>query len=383
MIAGIRKFVLTVGLVLGVGAASGQGAGDPSGPPVRELLADRRFAELETLMMDAEAKYRADHRSERQLDLVLDQFYRPIEWMEQPLTQWVDASSAVEARLGRGIHYAAMGWKRRGGAAASRTSEAQFDGMRDYHALAVEDFREVISRDPDQVHVYCYLIDITMGRGATDIAGEFFARALAANRYSLTARMFYLNALRPRWGGSEEAMLSVIDDSRALYGGNPALRILDGRMAAHAGEDLLIAGRYDEAIERLTTAIKLGGDHWSFYQYRGEARAGLNQAPEAIADFTMTLRLRPGFPQAYQHRGGVRVQISEYQNALADLSKAVELGRDNVASIYRQRAQANGELGRFAEARADIDLAEKLQPGWPYQTLRDWLTGLEARGAGR
>jgi hypothetical protein len=103
-------------------------AADSPTSVARTLLRDRRFDELEKLVASTQTRYLADHGLERELDLLLDQFYRPLEWMDEPLDAWVAASGSPHAHLGRGIYYTAMGWQRRGAAFARETTAAQFKG---------------------------------------------------------------------------------------------------------------------------------------------------------------------------------------------------------------------------------------------------------------
>ncbi len=101
------------------------------------------------------------------------------------------------------------------------------------------------------------------------------------------------------------------------------------------GVALLTVGRCDESIEAFDRALDLDPRHYKALQWRGEAAALIGRHEEAVADFDRLLMLL----------------------AEADPGRIPE-GREGVVRwTLLRRAGSLDALGRFAEARADRELA--------------------------
>jgi len=207
--------------------------------------------------------------------------------------------------------------------------------------------------------------------GERAAAREAFDRAVAVNPRTLTARWFFLHALAPRWGGSIREMESLIDQARPFYGENSALKILDGRMAAEAGDEAMTSRDYAKSVEEFNRAIELGGKFWYYLLRRGEAEMRLRQYDAAITDLDEGLRLRPRYAAAHEHRGVSHLSLHHYDAAIADLSTALDLGR-GTAQVFGMRGQAYAGAGKNADALLDLDRALEIQPNNEfYRVIRD------------
>ena len=84
---------------------------------------------------------------------------------------------------------------------------------------------------------------------------------------------------------------------------------------------------------------------------------------EAIARLTQALRVSPRLWQAYQYRGQLRLrQPGSGQAALADFGEAIRLAPKE-AHLYALRSQAFDLLGDEASARTDFETSQALGGG--------------------
>ncbi len=92
------------------------------------------------------------------------------------------------------------------------------------------------------------------------------------------------------------------------------------------GESLLILGKAQEAVEYLTTAIRIRPDNARTYHTRGAAYLSLHLPALAIDDFSTALRLRPNTAAYLEARGAARLSQSEFKEMCEDFYAACALG---------------------------------------------------------
>ncbi len=112
--------------------------------------------------------------------------------------------------------------------------------------------------------------------------------------------------------------LSAIDRSIAI---NPDSERL--RLKAHI---LCQLGRYADARDLLTQAMKLASDKYWLYFDRGSCSASLNQHEKAVEDFTNAIRLRPGEPGAYGSRARSYARLGKTDLSKKDVEHSQQLG---------------------------------------------------------
>ncbi|MDD4888542.1 MAG: tetratricopeptide repeat protein [Phycisphaerae bacterium] len=210
--------------------------------------------------------------------------------------------------------------------------------------------------------------------------------------------------------------------SLALWADTAAKAPHHCRARGNYGNELLTAGRLDEAIEELTTALKQNPNFPEAYSNRGEAQrlraeefegaegvellqmairdfgeavqrnSGFAQAynfrglaqfslgrrtgdlqryAEALKDFGMSITCKPDYAAPYAGRGWLRLEMAKdsrgerqaetFQLALGDLSKAIEL-EPKLWQAYNHRGFIRARLGKVEEAIRDQTTAHELAP---------------------
>lgn len=191
---------------------------------------------------------------------------------------------------------------------------------------------------------------------ATIPAGEDRARLVIRARLDAPASTTQV-AMAIRAGSARaEARL------RVRVRANPAL------LNRTRGHTLLACGRFAEAAEAFTEAIKAGVADALVYNNRGLARAALNQLEPAIHDYTEAIRINPEDATIRYNRGAAFARRGDDLRALLDLDAAIRLDPGHVRA-YEARARIYQKHGDMARAWADSGrasaLARAIRPaGW-------------------
>lgn len=82
----------------------------------------------------------------------------------------------------------------------------------------------------------------------------------------------------------------------------------------------------------------------------------------AIADFEAALAIDVSTAEAYLNRGNSRFYQGRLNDAVTDYSRAIDLKIDRLAIAHYDRAIAFASLGKFAEAKADLEAALAIDP---------------------
>lgn len=121
--------------------------------------------------------------------------------------------------------------------------------------------------------------------------------------------------------------------------------------------------RYDEAFKDMTRILEKEPDTpaaASAYFYRGEILFRQGKFLEAVEDYTLSLNTRKSH-YVYFVRGDSYSKAGQIEKALEDFGEAIRLA-DHMVPYWIGRARLFGALGRFDEARADLNSALERQP---------------------
>jgi tetratricopeptide (TPR) repeat protein len=89
------------------------------------------------------------------------------------------------------------------------------------------------------------------------------------------------------------------------------------------GNELAQQGKYDEAIQEFTLAIKDNVKDPRFYLDRGRVYRVAKKYPEALADFNKAIEMAPESDVGYYERGKTELEQNQYDPALTDENKAL------------------------------------------------------------
>src|SRR5271156_336219 len=122
-----------------------------------------------------------------------------------------------------------------------------------------------------------------------------------------------------------------------------------------AGDQLRQSGRYKDAIDQYSKAIKLDKRNPRYYQYRAGCELALSDFKRAVSDTTRSIKLNPGDPDAFSMRAQAYEQLKEYKKEKADLDRLISLQPSGSNMLLR--AQTKMHLKEYASATSDCDAA--------------------------
>eukprot|EP00794_Sanderia_malayensis_P003532 gene3532-4033_t len=95
------------------------------------------------------------------------------------------------------------------------------------------------------------------------------------------------------------------------------------------GNDLMKAGKHQEAIDSYTAAIALSGNNAIYYSNRAAAYNKLGSFEKAIADSESAVKIDPNFSRAYGRMGLAYLNLQNYEKAKESCEKALSLDPTN------------------------------------------------------
>lgn len=116
------------------------------------------------------------------------------------------------------------------------------------------------------------------------------------------------------------------------------------------GEGHSLSGRYKEAIDSYTEALKLEPGHKHSLYNRGVTKERMGNYIEAIADFNQLLSLDSTYGLAYSARANSKFNLGDYRGAIRDYTLAIKHSYPN----YKDRAMAYFLLKNYIKAREDF-----------------------------
>jgi len=147
-----------------------------------------------------------------------------------------------------------------------------------------------------------------------------------------------------------------------------ASTVFGGGMA-EACSKAAIRGEVDVQFEKvctefLKTEFLDTKDRAGTFVNRGVLRLRRASYDDATRDFDEASRLAPDLGEAYVNRGAALVGRRQFSQALVDINRAIELGVDEPAKAYYNRALAYEGLDNLKAAYFDYQKAQEISPDW-------------------
>ena len=125
------------------------------------------------------------------------------------------------------------------------------------------------------------------------------------------------------------------------------------------GSDLAAAGRYGQALPRLTKFCNRNPAHFQAWFACGICQEALGNSADSVASWNVCLAIRPDFPPALLNRALSYLKLRRYDEAETVLTRVLELnpGQRVVTIAQLNRGIARNYLRRFRDAEADFAAA--------------------------
>jgi tetratricopeptide (TPR) repeat protein len=147
-----------------------------------------------------------------------------------------------------------------------------------------------------------------------------------------------------------------------------AVTVIGGGLA-EACANAAITGKSDRKFELLCTqALEQEAlsarDRAGTFVNRGVMKLRRANFDAAVIDFNQAVRIKPDLGEGYVNRGAAAIGQRRYADGMTDLNKGIELGVDEPAKAYYNRALAYEGLDDAKAAYFDYQKALELSPDW-------------------
>ena len=163
-------------------------------------------------------------------------------------------------------------------------------------------------------------------------------------------------------GAAAVAALMVAAEARAsvtVIGGGLAEACSKAALSGKSGARL-----EDACTDALDKEMLNSRDRAGTLVNRGVLKMRRMNWAEATRDFNEAARIRPDMGEAYVNRGAVSIGEHHYAESLPDLNKGLQLGVEEHAKVYFNRALAYEGLEDSKSAYFDYQKAVELSPDW-------------------
>jgi tetratricopeptide (TPR) repeat protein len=303
-----------------------------------QKLRDRKFLELDTKLNSYQKAFKENVLEEGNLSIAFDAFSYTDPALSPLLDEWVKSEPAsYPAHLARAKYLLALGWQARGSANSDKTSDQQISEMQRLFGESVKEAVAAIKLNSKASIAYASIIEAAKGASDYKTLEGVYAASIKNIPLSLSTRVAVLSALRPRWGGSYEAMEKFADQAQKYAVQNPRLESLKGFADVDRGDVTWDGGNLKQAILYYNQALKKGGDFALAYSERGSVYDRLQRYDDALEDLSRANRLRP--------------QEARTLQMLAYVYEHLDRPKDTLAVIH--------EYQQFAELPSDLVVVEQ------------------------
>ncbi|MDO8412010.1 MAG: hypothetical protein Q7S93_18310 [Phenylobacterium sp.] len=147
-----------------------------------------------------------------------------------------------------------------------------------------------------------------------------------------------------------------------------AVTVIGGGMA-EACSSAAVNGESDEKFEAfcdvaLETEFLNSRDRAGTYVNRGVLRLRRTAYVGAVKDFDLAVKMKPDLGEAYVNRGAAYIGQERYADSIVEINRGLELGVEEPAKAYYNRALAHEGLEDAKSAYFDYQKAVELAPAW-------------------
>lgn len=175
--------------------------------------------------------------------------------------------------------------------------------------------------------------------------------------------------MKRRMMGAAGSMAGAVALVMVLAGGAHASVTVIGGGLAESCSKAALSGKSDTRMEATCTEaldkeMLSSRDRAGTLVNRGVLKMRRLNWAGASQDFDEAVRVRPDMGEAYVNRGAVLIGEHHYAESLSDLNKGLQLGVEEPAKVYFNRALAYEGMDDEKSAYFDYQKALELSPDW-------------------
>ena len=327
------------------------GLATPGKPEILELLAARRYEELDRRLNDVQVGYVKGEVSELDLLETFRAFYTTNPKLHDPFHEWAKLyPKSYAARLARGIYNKRIGGEYRGERYAAETPRWRIEMMSAFYEKAMADLEASLELDRKPILTYLYMMDIQKYSGRWSITLWLWRLWINPNRWTLNQalevapdsfilRRKYMHTLEARWGGVPGEMEAFFAESQKAKLKREELNALQAFVHADRGWQRYVRRDFPAAFNEYQRALKL-----------------VDVTSDRMFEYNMRSAFLHGIAAGYQG-------VQRHQEALAWFDRAIAAGADD-ADVYVSRGISLHHLNRKKEGLYDYLKAAQKGNAW-------------------
>ena len=298
------------------------------------LLRAGQFAQLDQRYETFQHQYENGQINDRDITLQYQAFYDTSPENEAYLNQWVaENPKSYPARLARGIYYASVGGKKRGGKWAQETPDEQMIELSKFLDLSNRDVVDSLFLTAKPIVSLLQLLKSSQHRDGKLSNPNWLNYANRIDPTNYGARRRYMATLTPRWGGSYDEMWKFFKECSGQNLPSEHLRVFESQIYLDQAKTFAERNQRDTALPLYRKALGLlnGIDNTERLDalkgvvYNGNRTTNLEDFSQEIDE---TLRLAPQESRILSYRAWIRFKQGRFEEGLKDYSMAAELGDD-------------------------------------------------------
>lgn len=348
------------------------------------LFQNKIFISLNTKLLGYQTAFEQDIQEENNVYEAFETFSSDVPVYEAIFNGWVQQyANTYPPYVARAKYYCQRGWAARGYNWANETTEEQFQEMRRYFSLALEDIKSALTLNPKLDVCYSMMISIAMTVSDDRLKKNSLAEALKNNPYGFHARDTYLYSLTPRWGGSYKEMEEFCEEAEKYSSYNPELKSLRSRIFSDKARVFRLENNYDDAVQYFTRALEYRTIA-EYYAERGDCYYALDKYKDALNDYDNALDLKPNNPKYMRSKSSALYHLHRLSDAQDLIEKAAQIDpndkwvkkekdffESNGVKAYNHSKQGRdlSRANRYQEAISEFTEAIRLNGDEPYNYL--------------
>jgi len=168
------------------------------------------------------------------------------------------------------------------------------------------------------------------------------------------------------------AAAAALTTLAAAGSAHASVTIIGGGMA-EACSKAAMNGLSDERFEEfcdvaLETEFLNLRDRAGTFVNRGVMRMRRGEFPRAMVDFDQAVKMKPDLGEGHVNRGAALIGQKRFAESLPAIDRGLDLGVEEPAKAYYNRALAHEGLEDARSAYFDYQKAQELAPGWAAPT---------------
>jgi tetratricopeptide (TPR) repeat protein len=294
---------------------------------LNELLREKKFDAVQDELSDRLRRYEHGELSDIHLYTDIRSAVTGNAALEPLLAQWAsEKPSSYFAHLVKGMHHITVGFAKRGGSIADKTSVEQFSAMEAEFKKALDELDAARRIRPTSALTYAAIMEVGKTSAGPGPVKSLLGEAEKMDPKNMAARYQAIHSLNPKWGGTVEDLDGIVSQARAA-GLSPArVRYLQYEVEMEKGGFVdFFAKEKVKAIAhyRLAAALCPGSDPWSAIVKAAYVLEDWQTVKEAE---DQVLALHPASAKDLQSRGWAFEKLGKMEDAMKDYSAAADRG---------------------------------------------------------